>query len=74
MSVNSSSGSHGGGCGHTCVKVGIGKLLSLSQGRLNDLEFVGVGEEVADRLVRQRSIVMRLVDGGSSPVLCDLDV
>jgi len=61
--------------GHTCVKVGIGKLLSLSQGRLNDLEVVGIGEEVADRLVRQRSIlVMRLVDEGSSPVLCDLDV
>jgi hypothetical protein len=57
-----------------CVKVGIGKLLSLSQGTLNDLEVVGVGEEVADRLVRQSSIVVRLVDGGSSPVLCDLDV
>ena len=74
MLVNSSPSSYGGGCGHTCVEVGIGKLLSLSQGRLNDLEFVGVGEEVAHRLVRQRSIVMRLVDGGSRPVLCDLYV
>lgn len=47
---------------HTGIKKGIGKLLALSQGTLNNLEIVNVGEVVLDGLVGRR---LSLDSGGS---------
>lgn len=46
----------------TGIKKGIGKLLALSQGTLNNLEIVNVGEVVLDGLVGRRLSL----DGGGS--------
>jgi hypothetical protein len=43
------------------VKEGIRKLLSLSQGALDDLESRDIAEKVADRLVRIPAVWMRIL-------------
>lgn len=48
----------------TSIEVGIGELLAFPKRALDDLEAVGVGKEVADRLVR-RAGVMRTRAGGA---------
>lgn len=53
----------------TCVKESIGKLFSLSQGALDNLEVCRVRKEVADRLV-WRSLVQGLIGRGGVAVDC----
>lgn len=53
----------------TCVKESIGKLFSLSQSALDNLEVCRVRKEVADRLV-WRSLVQGLIGRGGIAVDC----
>ena len=46
------------------VKEGIGELLTLAEGALDDLETVRVGEEVADSLVGRTGVVAAAVAVG----------
>jgi hypothetical protein len=55
------------------VEEGIGELFTLSQGTLNDLEVRNIAQEVADGLVRVRTVRMGVglgLHGGEAWVAC----
>lgn len=58
------------------VKIGVGKLLALSQGRLDNLEVGDIGQEVTNWLVRVGGLghtavrVLRSFDAGVAGVSC----